>query len=206
MESIEELRLLQIADSALAIGAAAHSFGLETLVDSGMLHAENLEDFLGEFLKEAGALEAGFVRRAARGEDPRRLSDELAAWKPARESREAAVKLGRRFAALMNALTGDASLDADWLYPVAFGVAGRALGLDGDRVVLAYLEQFAAGLISACQRLMPIGQHAAARILWNLKPAMIGAAQKVSEVTCFTPLPELASMRHGRIETRLFIS
>ena len=50
MESIKELRLLQIADSALAIGAAAHSFGLETLVDSGMLHAESLEEFLSEFI------------------------------------------------------------------------------------------------------------------------------------------------------------
>jgi len=102
-------------------------------------------------------------------------------------------------------------IESDLQYAVAFGVASRALKLDCDQVVLAYLQQFAAGLISACQRLMPVGQQAAARILWNLKPAVIRAAQPVraehmGEVTCFTPLPEIASMRHGSVETRLFIS
>jgi len=28
----------------------------------------------------------------------------------------------------------------------------------------------------------------------------------MGEVTCFTPIPEIASMRHGSVETRLFIS
>src|SRR5258708_6946535 len=212
MEQLAWLRLLQLADSALPIGTTAHSFGLETLVDFGALHPANVAEFLDSYLDEAGALEASFVRRAVLGEEPRTLSDELAAWKPARESREAGAKLGRRFAVLVNAMLSTAALDPDLQYAVAFGAAGKTLGLDCDSVVLAYLQQFAAGLISACQRLMPIGQGAAACILWNLKPAIIRAGQfsragqLSQEVTCFTPLPEIASMRHGRIETRLFIS
>jgi urease accessory protein len=79
------------------------------------------------------------------------------------------------------------------------------LGIDEDAAVLAYLQQSVTGLVSACQRLMPLGQVAAARIVWNLKPAMIQAAL-AKELSCFTPLPEIASMRHPLLETRLFIS
>jgi urease accessory protein UreF len=67
------------------------------------------------------------------------------------------------------------------------------------------LQQSVAGLVSACQRLMPLGQVAAARVVWNLKPAIMQASA-VKEISCFTPLPEIASMRHPMLETRLFIS
>jgi urease accessory protein UreF len=71
--------------------------------------------------------------------------------------------------------------------------------------VLAWLNQSISGLVSSCQRLMPLGQAAAARILWNLKPAMARLSHS-EEVSCFSPYLELASMRHGSIQTRLFIS
>jgi urease accessory protein len=197
------LELLQLADSAIPIGAAAHSFGLETLAFEGILSPDNLEEFLTAWLEEAGSQEAIFVRRSYH-HNLRDLAEELSARKPSLESREASLKLGRRFAQLVNAIAGT-QIPLDLHYSIAFGAAASALGIDEDAAVLAYLQQSVAGLVSACQRLMPLGQVAASTIVWNLKPAIIQASVS-REISCFTPLPEIASMRHPLLETRLFIS
>lgn len=176
------------------------------MAEEGLLLPSGVEAFLSAYLEEGGALEAFFVGRSWRGAaDLRALSAELSARKTARESREASLKLGRRFAELVNGVVGYSLLPADLHYCVAFGAAGAALDIPADAVVLAYLNQSITGLISACQRLMPLGQVAASKILWNLKPA-IELASYTEEALCFSPCLELASMRHRSLETRLFIS
>jgi urease accessory protein len=156
---------------------------------------------------EAGQLEVGFVRAAWRGGELAGLSDEFGARRPARESREASLKMGRRFAELFQALTG-VRLSPGLHYPIAFGAAGAALAIPEEPVAQAYLQQAITGLVSACQRLMPLGQVAASQLIWSLRPAIIVAASKSEklECSCFTPLPELGSMRHATMESRLFIS
>src|SRR6202795_5062454 len=65
-EHLAELRLLHLADSALPIGALAHSFGLESLTSCEMLTTLDLANFLQTYLEEAGTMDAAFCREAFR--------------------------------------------------------------------------------------------------------------------------------------------
>ncbi|HEX4002171.1 MAG TPA: urease accessory UreF family protein [Candidatus Acidoferrales bacterium] len=229
---LAELRLLHLADTALPIGSLAHSFGLESLVTAGILDVHGLFGFLRGYLEEAGALEAVFCRAAFRlaADSPRELATErwlevnirMSALKPARESRAGSAALGRNFLTTVLAL-GETpvlreALDASRKPPVtavhhslAFGLVSGALGFEEDRAVLAYLHQSAANLVSACQRLLPLGQTEAARILWHLKPVMIetaarSAAADPESASCFMPLLDWGAMEHPALATRLFVS
>jgi urease accessory protein len=69
------------------------------------------------------------------------------------------------FAAVKDALQASKEAGSLVHHATAFGLAGAALAFEEDRPVLAYLHQSMASLVSACQRLLPLGQTAATKIL-----------------------------------------
>jgi urease accessory protein len=233
--SLAELRLLHLADSAFPIGSLAHSFGLETLVDSGRLTVADLPAFFQGYLEEAGVLEAAFCREAHRLADDAggnfpadrwlQCNDRLSALKPGREARAGSAVLGENLLSITLAVENlpivRLALEAarelrdgrrtSVQHSLAFGLVAGALGIEAERAAFAFLHQSVTSLVSACQRLMPLGQTGATRILWNLKPLVLSAATRsaecnVEEACCFTPLFDWGAMEHTALTTRLFIS
>ncbi len=227
------LRLLHIADSALPVGATAHSFGLETLVQDGDVDLARLERWFGDYLLEAGTVDAYYCRRAhgiglhmdevapaAWLGDWRAANQELSALRPARESRAASHALGGRLLRLLADLEPTPAWQAvlsgsetETHYCCVFGLGGALLGLDADVTALALLRQNVAGLVSACQRLMPLGQGRAGQLLWKLQGAIAAAASASVDSApgpeipfTFTALLDVGSMRHPQRSVRLFIS
>jgi urease accessory protein len=214
------LRLQQFADSALPIGGAAHSFGLESLVDAGLLNEGGIESFFRDYLDEAGVLEAAYCAASSELTNLDQwlaLNVELGARKLARESRDASASMGRRFLELaarisqLPRLMSAAELTTEVHLSPCFGLVAGAMGIEAEVASAAYLQQSITTLISCCQRLLPLGQTRAHQILWNLKPAIACAVRHAVNARpeclgCFTPLLDIASARHPTLETRLFIS
>lgn len=152
----------------------------------------------------------------------------LSARKTARESRIGSLTLGRNFLSIVMAIEDLPSLgqllslneqdkhDPELRrgaahYCLAFGLIAGLLGFDERRTLLTYLHQSVASMVSGCQRLLPLGQTQAARILWNLKPLIVEAAALSSAYGCqdvfsFMPLLDWGAMEHPALSTRLFVS
>ncbi len=226
MPALAILQVLQLADSALPVGSISHSFGLEALAaDEDIANSvescpRSLCSYIEDCLSETLLLDAVFCREAHRRARQQiavdDLNEQLSAFRLARETREAGLTMGRRFAALaaamhpIPALLRLATLD-ELHHAVAFGYTFGILAIDPDLAVSAFVHQSVLNTISAAQRLLPLGQIQAARIAWHLKPAMLEMVEQsrresFATVCSLAHLPELASMRHSCLPTRLFVS
>lgn len=186
--------------------------------------AASRADGFPETCMHAGAIEPRPSGRAGQFADWLNLNERCGAWKPARESRTASAVLGRRLLQFAIGMQDDpllrAALEASLAQSVAvhhapaFGLIGGALGLGEAATIQAYLQQAVNGLLSACQKLLPLGQNHASAILWKLKPALLAAAQtgvgegesSPAAIFASTPLVDMGGMRHAYLPVRLFIS
>ena len=210
-ELLNRAKLLQLADSALPVGSLSHSFGLEALTEEHCLSVSQLHQYLSDSLAESLTLDAVYFRFAYTGQGFADLNRRYGALRLARESREASAAMGRRLLRLVSQLDSSWLIEDEGFFPVAFGYVCGSLVLGEEAGLAAFLQQAIWNMISSCQRLLRLGQVEAARLLWDAKPAILACVERSSvldldTVTCFAPLPELASMRHPRLHGRLFIS
>jgi urease accessory protein len=223
------LSLLQFADGLFPAGAYAHSFGLEYCVQAGEISdASGVENFLRAFLEGSlaptDAIALVCACRAAKAGDlaPCLAIDEiLDAMKTASELREASRQMGRQtlrvadhlrcHALLMEFSAAVASDATPGHHPVIFGMMGGVMAWPPTEMVGAYLHSASAALVGAALRLVPLGQLAGQRILWNVRPLIARLAEEAQGKTLpdmwsFAPALEIASMRHAMLDARLFRS
>jgi urease accessory protein len=106
---------------------------------------------------------------------------------------------------------GRESCPGEVAYPVAVGTATSAHGLALDAVLVAFLHAFAASLVSAGVRLVPLGQTDGLKVMAGLEPTLLDVAREahaagLEDLGSASFLADIASMRHETQYTRLFRS
>jgi urease accessory protein len=210
---------------AYPVGAFCHSSGLEWAVEAGWVSDRaSTEDWLDAWLEHGGgwndAVLFTHAHRAATVGDGERLTaiaSLAAAAHPSAERRKEQLSQGSAFrrAALdsktiVPLLEG---IDGELAYPVAVAAmaAGHGIGLMPS--LTAYLHAGTGNLVSAAQRLVPLGQTDAQIVIAALRAAVIAVASKAAALAdgdAFDALggasllADLASMLHETQYTRLF--
>ena len=227
--------LLQTSDSLFPTGAYAHSGGLETLVELGVVRdAPSLSAFLREHVVPGLArFELPYLRfawvAAQTGEigELAALDREYGAARLPRESREASAHIGaQRLRTLLRVmpetLIGGRAVaaafhgciergEAAGHAAIVCGVQASWLAVPCEGAGAAYFYGSVSGYCSAALKLIRIGQEGCQTVLADvltLADATVRASGEVSreDAGWCDPLWEIAAARHERAFARLFIS
>jgi urease accessory protein len=218
-------RLMIWLSPAYPVGGFSYSHGLEWTVGASRVRdAMTLGDWIEDILKHgAGRSDAIFLAHAWRGVaggDDLLLAETIelaAAFAPSAERRLETLAQGAAFLAATRAAWPSPALDrlaaqaAEVAYPIAVGACAAAHGLPLPETAHAFMQAFAANLVSAGVRLVPLGQTDGLRVLARLepliRPLIAGAlAASLDDVGGAAVMADIASMRHETQHTRLFRS
>jgi urease accessory protein len=219
-------RLLAWTSPAYPVGAYTYSHGLETAVEEGAVtNRAGLVAYVEAALgRGAGAVDGPLLAaswRAALADDTAALDEvaELAAaWRGTAETALESSAQGAAFASVTAAAWPEPRFAAlvarhprRLVHPVAFGAAAGWNGIPLRAALFSWLGAFAANLVSAGVRLVPLGQTdgqvATATLLSAVQAATEAAlVTELDEIGTSAPMLDLFSMRHETQYTRLFRS
>jgi urease accessory protein len=210
---------------AYPVGGFSYSHGLEWAVEAGKVRdAATLGGWIEDILRHgAGRSDAILLaetwRAVTRGDD-RLLAQTMelaAAFAPSAERRLETLAQGAAFLAATRAAWPSPKLEAlaaqavEVAYPVAVGACAAAHDLPPGPTAQVFVQAFAASLVSAGVRLVPLGQTDGLRVLARLEPLippLLAGALRASleDVGGAAVMADIASMRHETQYTRLFRS
>ncbi len=220
-------RLLAWLSPSYPVGAFSYSHGIEWVVETGQVRdEETLRAWVDGLLMQGGgwndAVLFSHAWSAVRDGDDVALAEVCAlgaAFTSSRERRLETCAQGDAFVAVtMEAWPCEAlgRLGTVWgrrdvAYPVAVAVASAGHGVPLEPALAATLHGYAANLVSAGVRLIPLGQTQAQRILAGLMATVEDVAARapttpLEQLGGMAMLGDIASMRHETQYTRLFRS
>jgi urease accessory protein len=219
-------RLLTWLSPAYPVGAYTYSHGLEAAVEAGSVaKRDGLIAYVSTALQRGagrvdGALLVAAHRAMAKGDD--KALDEVAelgvAWRGTTETALEAEAQGTAFTNVtlaawpMPRFAAFAARHPRQLaHAVAFGAAAAEQGIAARDAVFGFLSAFAANLVSAGVRLVPLGQTDGQLAIAALHPAVAAAAEAalnagVTRLGTAAPMLDIFSLRHETQYTRLFRS
>lgn len=205
----DRLLLAQWLSPAFPIGGFAYSQGLEHPMSTGLVpDAAAVEAWVRGVLRHGSArMDAVILAHARAGHDPDTLADLILSFASGPERETELLDQGRAFCSLIESITGQPQPLRP--YPVAVGVATRALQVSTPEVLALFLHGAAAQMVSAATRFLPLGQGQAQALLTRLAPlitelAAEAAVAPLESLGSFTPGADMAAMWHETQEVRIF--
>ncbi|MBL8706656.1 MAG: urease accessory protein UreF [Rhodospirillales bacterium] len=229
-EAAQLYRLLAWLSPAFPTGGFSYSHGLEYAVEAGLVRDRDtaLAWIDGVLRQGTGRLDAGLFALAWRAVDRNdqqeflALAEYAAALRGTSELKLESAQQGKSFllaagtgwasdrvTALMAAMT-EAGIEAS--LPVSVALTAAAHGLALKPALSGYLQAFAANLVSAAVRVIPLGQSDGLRLIAGLEAATRAAVslglavRSRDELGAASPMIDWCSMRHETQYTRLFRS
>lgn len=230
---VDDLLTLQVwLSPAFPVGGFTYSHGLEWAIEAGdVISAAQLEAWLADVLVHgAGWSDAILLTQAHAatcGGALDRLAEVIelaAAFQPSKERRLEATAQGAAFvravvdtwdegpfADLLAGLAPGFGGAIPWTHATAVGSASAVAGIAVEAVLPAFLQAFAANVISAGVRAVPLGQSDGLRVLRRLGPvvdriAATARTASLDDVGGAAIVADVASMKHETQYTRLFRS
>ena len=215
-------RLMSWLSPAYPVGAYSFSHGIEYAVDAGLVtDVESVRNWIATIMAAGNAFaDLVFVAAAwdSAPDDLPGLNEFALAFQGTAELRLETTAQGRAFCLVTSEAWPCEALDAlqgvapnDVVYPVVVGAVAKSHGIERGDTMTAYAHAFAANLVSAAVRLIPLGQTDGQRITADLMPTCMAAVERAAvtsadEVYTSTPMVDIASMKHEKLYTRLFRS
>lgn len=219
-------RLFAWLSPGYPVGAFSYSHGLEFAVEDGRIHdATSTCAWLDDCVtRGAGFADTVFLAetyRAIAADDRDRLAETAELASAFSTTRELALESHAQGAAFLDITEKAWPCDAlAWLrscwvgpyaYPVAVGTAASGHGIPLAAAATGYLHAYAANLVSAAVRLVPLGQTDGQKITAALEPLVAETVERaldeeVEQVCTSTLMTEICSMKHETQHTRLFRS
>lgn len=196
---------------AYPIGSFSYSHGLEAAVEAGTVRdAATLHAWTRDIIAHgAGRSDAILLAHAHAAEDATPVAALAEALAPSSERLLETMAQGTAFARTTSAAWNIPVPPV--AYPVAVGLAARALDLPVRATATLYVQAFAAAIISAGVRLIPLGQTEGQRLTAALQPLCATIADAaidapLDRIGGFAVAADLAAMQHETQYSRLYRS
>ena len=232
--SEKQFYLLQVNDALFPIGGYSHSQGLETYIQRGIVHnVDTAREYITHKIKWNLAytelLAARLAYEAAEKKDLQELlylEELLEASRIPMEQREAARKMGSRFAKTIEKLHAetmpmknreifetylDARKGKAVSHCIVYGVFCAALGIEEEETLYHYLYAQTSAMVTNCVKTIPLSQSAGQQLLSGCYPEFAEILEEIrtyseDDLCLSAPGFDIRGIQHEKLYSRLYMS